>query len=63
MAVDGTLHIYVDAVAESGRDPESVPLSVKNKRADARRDDRICLARPNSQAQTRIGKKTVSLFS
>ena len=38
-------------------------LSLENKQADAGRDDRTCLARPNYQAQTGIGKYSFSLFS
>ena len=55
MAGYGT--VYVDAVAESGRDPVSkhqpirFSLSVENERADVGRDGRAGLARPNYQAR------------
>ena len=44
----------MDAVAESGRNPVSkrtiFSLGVENEQADAGRDGRSCLVRPNSQA-------------
>ena len=65
--VQWRLTIYVDAVAESGRNPVSkctrFSLIVENEQADARRDGQTCLARPNSQARTRTGKIMLSLFS
>ena len=36
---------------------DSGNLSLENGRADAGRDGRTCLARPNSQARTGTGKK------
>ena len=49
----------MDAVAESGRKERSLvrkiqiqPKSMDNEWADAGRDDRICVARPNSRAST-----------
>ena len=46
----------MDAVAEMGRNPVTIStrfsLSVKNEQADAGRDGRTRLARPNSQART-----------
>ena len=38
----------------------SFTLDVKNEQADARRDGRSCLARPNSQTQTATGEKPFS---
>ena len=54
---------YEDAAPESGRNPMSetrFSLSVEYEQAHAGRDDRIRLARPNSQARTQTGKKTFS---
>ena len=56
------LMVYVDAVAESGRNsvskhqPIRFSLSVKNERADTGWDGRTCLARLVSQARTGTGK-------
>ena len=38
-------------------------LSIKDDLANVGRDDRTCLARPNSQAQTETGKISFSLFN
>ena len=38
-------------------------LSVENEQADAGRDGRTCLARPDSQARTGTGKNSFSLLS
>ena len=40
----------------SKHQPIRFSLSVENERADAGRDGRTCLARPNSQARTGTGK-------
>ena len=61
--------VYVDVVAESGRDPVSkhqpirFSLDVENGRANAGEDGRTRLSRPKSQARTGTGKTTFSLFS
>ena len=63
MAVDG---IRLDAVAESGRNPASkhqIQPECGNEQADAGRDDRTCLARPDSQARTGTGEYSFFLFS
>ena len=58
-----------DAAAESGRNPVikhqpiRFSLTVENERADAGRDGRTRLARPNSQARTETGKSLLSVFS
>ena len=47
----------VDAVAESGRNPvvsKRRSLGVENERVNAGRDDRTCLARPNSQVKLHL---------
>ena len=55
------LTVYMDAVAESERNPVRkhqpirFSLSVGNERADAVRDGPTCLARPSSQARTGAG--------
>ena len=57
---------YADAVAELGRNPVSkhqIQPEYKDEQADAGRDCRTRLARPNSQARTRTGKYSFSLFS
>ena len=41
----------------------SFSLSMENEQADAGRDDRTRLARPNSHAQTGTGKYDFSMFS
>ena len=53
----------MDAVAESGRNPQIFSLSLENEQADAGRDGRACLAKPNSQVRTGKGNKLFSLFS
>ena len=56
----------MDAVAESGKNSVSktrFSLSVENLWADAGRDGRTRLARPNSQARTGTGKKSFSTLS
>ena len=37
-------------------------LSAENEKADTGRDDRTCLARPNSQARTGTRKSSFSLY-
>ena len=57
MAVNG---IYMDAVAESGRNPVSkhqIQPEYGDERVEAGCDGRTCLARPNFQARTETGKK------
>ena len=52
--------------AEIGRDPVSkhqIQPEYGDEHADARRDCRTRLARPNSQARTRTGKYSFFLFS
>ena len=39
------------------------PVVLENEPAEAGRDSRTCLARPNSQARTGTGKYLFSLFS
>ena len=50
----------MDTVAENGGNPPSVTtrfnLGVENEQADAGRDGRTCLVRPNSQARTGTGE-------
>ena len=53
----------MDAAAKIGRNPASKRQSVENEQADAGRDGRTRLARPNSQAQTGTGKYQFSLLS
>ena len=52
--------LYVDAVAESGKNPASnhqiQPECGQNERADAGWEGRTCLATSNSQARTGTGK-------
>ena len=56
-------------VAENGREERNprvstrFSLGVENEPAGAGRDGGTCLARPNSQARTGTGKKSLSLFS
>ena len=50
--------MYVNAVAESGRNlvrKHQNQLSVVNEQADVGRGGRTCLARPNSQARMETG--------
>ena len=57
----------MDAAAELGRNPVStkhqIQLEYGDEQADAGRDCRNRLARPNSQARTRTGEYSFSLFS
>ena len=56
----------MDVDAEIGRNPVSkhqILPEYGDEQADAGRDCRTHLARPNSQARTRTGKKKISLFS
>ena len=62
----GGLNKYIDAAAELGRNPASkhhIQPEDGDEQADAGRDCRTRLARPNSQARTGTGKKTFPLFS
>ena len=58
------LNKYMDAAAELGRYPVSKQIQAEygDEQADAGRDCRTRLARPNSRAQTRTGNY-FSLFS
>ena len=59
-------HILVYAAAELGWNPVSehqIQPEYGDEQADAGRDCRTRLARPNSQARTRPGKYSFSLFS
>ena len=56
----------MDAAAELGRNPVSkhqIQPEYGDEQADAGRDCRNRLARPNSQARTRTGEYSFSLFS
>ena len=58
--------IIMDAAAEIGRNPvckHQIQPEYGDEQADAGRDCRTRLARPNSQARTRTGKFSFSLFS
>ena len=58
MAYDG-LNKYMDAAAELGRNPVSqhqIKPEHEDEQADAGRDCRNRLARPNFQARTRTGE-------
>ena len=60
------LNITMDAAAEVGRNPvckHQIQPEYGDEQADAGRDCRTRLARPNSQARTRTGKYSFSLFS
>ena len=60
------LNEYMDAAAELGRNPVSkhqIQPEYVDERADAGRNCRTRLARPNSPARTRTGKFSFSLFS
>ena len=62
----GGLNKWMDATAEIGRTPVSkhqIQPEYGDEQADAGRDCRNRLARPNSQAQTGTGNKYFSLFS
>ena len=60
------LNEYMDAAAELGRNPVSkhdIQPEYRDEQADVERDRRTRLAKPNSQARTRTGKYSFSLFS
>ena len=60
------LNEQMDAAAELGRNPvckHQIQPEYGDEQADAGRDCRTCVARPNSQARTRTGKYSFSLFS
>ena len=60
------LNIIMDAAAEIGRNPVSkhqIQHEYGDEQADAGRDCRTRLARSNSQARTRTGRYSFSLFS
>ena len=62
----GVLNRKIDAVAELGRDPVSkhqIQPEYGDEQADAGRDCRTRLVRPNTQVRTRTGKYSFSLFS
>ena len=62
----GGLNEYMDPVAEIGRNPVSkhqIQPEYGDEQADAGRDCRIRLARPNSRARTGTGKYSFSLLS
>ena len=62
----GGLNLFIDAAAELGRNSVSkhqIQLKYGDEQADAERDCRTRLARPNSQARTRTGKYSFSLSS
>ena len=59
-------NIIMDAAAEIGRNPvckHQIQPEYGDEPADAGRDCRTRLARPNSQARTRTGQYSFSLFS
>ena len=59
-------NIIMDAAAKIGRNPvckHQIQPEYGDEQADAGRDCRARLARPNSQASTRAGKYPFSLFS
>ena len=58
--------IIMDAAAEIGTDPvckHQIQPGYGDEQADAGRDCRTRLARPNAQARTRTGEYSFSLFS
>ena len=63
----GGLNKEIDAAAELGRNPvvskHQIQPEYGDEQADARRDCRTHLARPNSQARTGTRKNTFFLFS
>ena len=62
----GGLNKEMDAAAEIGGNPVSkhqIQPEYRYEEADAGRDCRTRLARPNSQARTRTGKYSFSLVS
>ena len=61
----GGLNKYMDAAAELGRNPVSkqqIQPEYAHEQADAGRDCRTRLARPNSQARTRTGEYSIFIF-
>ena len=61
----GGLNKYMDAAAELGRNPASkqqIQPQYAHEQADAGRDCRARLARPNSQARTRTGENSIFIF-
>ena len=62
----GGLNLFMDAAVEFGRNPASkhqIQHEGGDEQADAGRDCRTRLGRPNSQARTGTGKYSFSLFS
>ena len=62
----GDLNKQMGAAAEIGRNPVSkhhIQPEYGDEQADAGRDCRTRLARPNSQARTGTGKYKLSLFT
>ena len=62
----GGLNKYMDTAAEIGRNPvskEQIQPEYGDEQADAGRDCRTRLARPNFQARTGTGKYQFPLFS
>ena len=62
----GGLNKKMDAPAELGRNPVSkhqIQPEYGDEQADAGRDCRTRIARPNSEARTGTGKYSFSLFS
>ena len=62
----GGLNIYTDGAAELGRNPvnkRQIQPEYGDEQADARKDCRTRLARPNFQVRTGTGKYSFSLFS
>ena len=62
----GSINKNMDAAAEIRRDPVSkhqIQPKYGDEQAEAGRDCRTRLARPNSQARTGTGKYPFSLFS
>ena len=60
------LNKHMDAAAELGRNPVSkhqIQPEYGDEQADAGRDCRTHLARPNSQVRTGTGRHSFSLFS
>ena len=60
------LNKYMDAAVELGKNPVSkheIQPGYGDEQADAGRDCRTRLARPNAQARKRTGKHSFSLFS
>ena len=62
----GGLNKYMDAAEELGRNPvnkHQIQPEDGDEQADAGRDGRTRLSRPNSQARTGTGKYSFLLFS